>query len=399
MITATGLVKRFEAKNARKLAVAGLNFSVPAGKLFTLLGPSGCGKTTTLRMIAGLERPSEGRLEIAGQVVFDSAAGIYVPPNKRPIGMVFQSYAIWPHMTVAENVAFPLTVGDRKASKSDARSRALAMLDLVGLADEADRPATAISGGQQQRVALARALVHEPKVLLLDEPLSNLDAQLRERMREEIRLVQQDLGITAVYVTHDQGEALAISDLIMVMDKGAIVETGVPQQIYRYPQAEFTANFIGVANAIDGVVVSSDAAAVVVRAPAGIVRAAPIVELRAGDAVRAFIRPENIELSRKRHGPDDWEGVVRFSIYQGDCWDYTVDVNGTALRVRVHKERVGLGHGDVVHLRPTASEAVIMRMQDGVAHAFAPAPTTAADHLPASIPPPPFGAINMRGNA
>jgi len=370
MITATGLVKRYDGKHARKLAVSGLDFTVPEGKLFTLLGPSGCGKTTTLRMIAGLERPSEGRLEIGGEVVYDEASGTYVPPNKRPIGMVFQSYAIWPHMSVAENVAFPLTVGDRKPSRADARARALAMLDLVGLAEEADRPATAISGGQQQRVALARALVREPKVLLLDEPLSNLDAQLRERMRGEIRLVQQQLGITAVYVTHDQSEALAISDLIMIMDKGAIVETGLPQQIYRAPQAEFTANFIGVANAIDGTVVASDASGVVVQASTGIVRADPIAELRSGDAVRAFIRPENIELHRKRHADDDWPGVVRYSIYQGDCWDYTIDVNGTDLRVRVHKERTGLGHGDVVYVRPAAAEAVIMRVRDGVAYAF-----------------------------
>jgi iron(III) transport system ATP-binding protein len=378
MITATGLIKRYDGKSARKPAVAGIDFSVPDGKLFTLLGPSGCGKTTTLRMIAGLERPTEGRLEIAGQVVFDSATGMYVPPNKRPIGMVFQSYAIWPHMSVAENVAFPLTVGDHKPSRTEARSRALKMLELVGLADEADRPATAISGGQQQRVALARALVREPKVLLLDEPLSNLDAQLRERMRAEIRLVQQELGITAVYVTHDQGEALAISDLIMVMDKGAIMETGLPQQIYRFPQAEFTANFIGVANAIDGTVSASDAAGIVVQSALGTLRAGPIADLRPGESVRAFLRPENIELSRKRHTDADWEGVIRFSIYQGDCWDYTVDVHGHDLRVRVHKERLDLGHGDVVHLRPAAAEAVIMRVRDGVAHAFGTAAVGAA---------------------
>ena len=392
MITATGLVKRFDAKHARKLAVAGLDFTVPDAKLFTLLGPSGCGKTTTLRMIAGLERPTEGRLEIGGQVVFDAATGVYVPPNKRPIGMVFQSYAIWPHMSVIENVAFPLTVGDHKRSRAQARSRALEMLDLVGLGDEAGRPATALSGGQQQRVALARALVREPKVLLLDEPLSNLDAQLRERMRAEIRAVQLQLGITAVYVTHDQSEALAISDLIMVMDEGAIVETGLPQQIYRSPQAAFTASFIGVANAVDGTVLSSDAGGVVVRAATGILRADPIPAVRAGDAVRAFIRPENIELSRKRHGDDDWEGVVRFSIYQGDCWDYTVDVDGHDVRVRVHKERTGLGHGDPVHLRPAASEAVIMRLRDGVAYPFAPVPPGDVD---ARVPAPPLRTIEL----
>jgi iron(III) transport system ATP-binding protein len=202
-------------------------------------------------------------------------------------------------------------------------------------------------------------------------------------MRSEIRLVQQELGITAVYVTHDQSEALAISDLIMVMDRGAIVETGMPQQIYRYPQAEFTANFIGVANAIDGTVTASDAGGLVVQAATGIVRAQPIPDLRPGDAVRAFIRPENISLSRKRHSADDWAGVVRFSIYQGDCWDYTVDVNGTDVRVRVHKERLDLGHGDTVHVRPAATEAVIMRVRDGVAYAFAP-PVPAAEPVAVS---------------
>ena len=368
MITVEKLVKRFEGQAGAKAVVTGIDFNVPEGKLFTLLGPSGCGKTTTLRMIAGLERPSAGRIRIGDQTVFDSESGVFVPANKRPIGMVFQSYAIWPHMSVIQNVAFPLTIGARRPPREEARTRALRTLDLVGLADVADRSATALSGGQQQRVALARALIREPHVLLLDEPLSNLDAQLRERMRGEIRAVQQALGITAVYVTHDQGEALAISDLIMLMDRGAIVETGLPQQIYRRPQAEFTATFIGVANAIDGTVRSADASGLVVQAAQGLVRAEPVSGLRAGDSVRVFIRPENIELSRKRHSVEDWPGVVRFSIYQGDCWDYTVDVKGVDLRVRVHKERVGLGHGDIVHLRPDGMEAVIMPTRDGVVY-------------------------------
>jgi iron(III) transport system ATP-binding protein len=370
MISVSKLIKRFEGKNGHT-AVNGIDFEVPSGKLFTLLGPSGCGKTTTLRMLAGLERPSEGRITIGGQVVFDSESSVWVPANKRPIGMVFQSYAIWPHMSVVQNVAFPLTVGAGRPSAAQARSRALAMLELVGLADVADRSATALSGGQQQRVALARALVREPQVLLLDEPLSNLDAQLRERMRGEIRAIQQKLGITAVYVTHDQSEALAISDLIMLMDRGSIVEMGMPQDIYRRPHAEFTANFIGVANAIDGTVRSSDGNGVVVTAAQGLVRTAPVPGLRAGDSVRAFIRPENFDLSRKRHGEDDWAGIVRYSIYQGDCWDYTVDVNGIDVRVRVHKERTGLGHGDTVHLHPDGAEAVIMPTRDGVAYALA----------------------------
>ena len=242
--------------------------------------------------------------------MYDGAAGVFLPANKRPIGMVFQSYAIWPHMSVLAERRVPADRRRRTARRARRRASArCATLDLVGLADVADRPATALSGGQQQRVALARALVREPKVLLLDEPLSNLDAQLRERMRGEIRAVQQALGITAVYVTHDQNEALAISDLIMLMDGGAIVETGVPQQIYRRPRAEFTANFIGVANAFDGTVRASDASGLVVQTRAGRhPRRARSPICAPATRVRVFVRPENIELSRKRHGDDDWTG-------------------------------------------------------------------------------------------
>ena len=388
MISVGGLVKRFEGRDFRKTAVQGLNFEVPAGKLFTLLGPSGCGKTTTLRMIAGLERPSEGSIRIDGRPVYDGTAGVFLPANKRPIGMVFQSYAIWPHMSVLENVAFPLTVGEERPPRAQVRERAVRTLALVGLEELADRPATTLSGGQQQRVALARALVREPKVLLLDEPLSNLDAQLRERMRDEIRAVQQALGITAVYVTHDQNEALAISDLILVMDGGVLVETGVPQQIYRRPRAEFTANFIGVANAFDGTVRAADANGLVLQTPQGVLRAEAHPGVRGGDAVRVFVRPENISLTRKRHGDDDWTGTVRYGIYQGDCWDYTVDVNGADVRVRVHNEKVGLGHGDTVYLCPDGVEAVVMPMRDGVVVGIpapeAPAPSPSRDPAIAS---------------
>jgi iron(III) transport system ATP-binding protein len=366
LISVSGLVKRYEGRDVRRAAVTGLDFDIPAGKLFTLLGPSGCGKTTTLRMIAGLERPSAGRITIGGTVVYDGEAGIFVPANRRPIGMVFQSYAIWPHMTVLENVAFPLTVGEHRMPRGEAQARAMRSLEMVGLGELAKRPATMLSGGQQQRVALARALVREPQVLLLDEPLSNLDAQLRERMRAEIRAVQQELGITAVYVTHDQSEALAISDLIMLMDQGAIVETGVPQEIYRRPRAEFTANFIGVANALDGRIIATDASSVVVETAQGLIRTPAAAGVLVGEAVRVFVRPESFTLTRKRHHDEHWAGTVRFSIYQGDCWDYTIDVNGVDVKVRVHREKLGLGFGDAVHLEPDGNEAVVMRTRDGV---------------------------------
>jgi iron(III) transport system ATP-binding protein len=359
MISVRGLVKRFEGRDIVRNAVDGISFEIPEGQLFTLLGPSGCGKTTTLRMIAGLERPTAGAIDIDGQVAFDDRTGVFVPANRRPIGMVFQSYAIWPHMTVYQNVAFPLTVGLGKPPKAVVEEKTMRALDLVGLGELARRSATALSGGQQQRVALARALVREPRVLLLDEPLSNLDAQLRERMREEIREVQQKLGITAVYVTHDQNEALAISDHIMLMDGGAIVEIGVPQSIYRSPKSSFTATFIGIANEVAGTVQ---------RTPAGLAIVTPHGRLtHAGDAlvegenVRVYLRPENFVLSRRQHSDAAWTGTVSFVIYQGDSWDYHVESAGTTLRVRVHNEKVGLARGDVVYLEPDGDEAVVMR--------------------------------------
>src|SRR4051812_8841937 len=254
MIKLTGVVKRYRGRAVTANAVDGIDLEIPEGKLVTLLGPSGCGKTTTLRLIAGLERADSGVIEIGGQVVSDPARHLYVGPHRRPIGIVFQSYAIWPHMTVLQNVMFPLVASRPRTPKDKARQLALAALDSVGLTEFADRPAPALSGGQQQRVALARPLVRQPKVLLRDEPLSNLDKGLRGRMRDEIREVQQRLGITTVFVTHDQDEALAISDDVVVMNGGHVVERGLPQAIYTYPQAEFTARFLGVSNNLEGVV-------------------------------------------------------------------------------------------------------------------------------------------------
>jgi iron(III) transport system ATP-binding protein len=376
MITVRGLVKRYDGRDVERNAVNNISFEIPEGQLFTLLGPSGCGKTTTLRMIAGLERPSAGEISIDGTPVFSSATGQYVPANKRPIGMVFQSYAIWPHMTVFENVAFPLTVGNHKPSKALVEEKVMRALDLVGLAQVAKRSATALSGGQQQRVALARALVREPRVLLLDEPLSNLDAQLRERMREEIREVQQKLGITAVYVTHDQNEALAISDNIMLMSGGEIVEIGQPQDIYRAPKAAFTATFIGVANEIPGTVRRTAEGASLVT-PHGSMALASADAYAEGQSLRAFLRPENFVLSRRRHSDAAWTGTVSFVIYQGDCWDYHVESGGTTLRVRVHKEKVGLTRGDIVFLEPDGDAAVIIAA-DAPIPTLSPLPSEAA---------------------
>jgi ABC-type Fe3+/spermidine/putrescine transport system ATPase subunit len=224
-------------------AVDNVSFKVEQGEVVTLLGPSGCGKTTTLRMVAGFEKPNAGEVEIAGRVVVATNRRINMPPEKRDIGMVFQSYAIWPHMTVFENVAFPLNV--RRANRQEIKRRVEETLQLVGLANFSDRPAILLSGGQQQRVSLARALVYSPSILLLDEPLSNLDAKLREQMRIEIKRLQQQLGFTVLFVTHDQIEAMSLSTRLALMNQGRIEQIGAPQDVYEHPQTPFVEDFLG----------------------------------------------------------------------------------------------------------------------------------------------------------
>ena len=258
MIRVEGLTKTFTAHNEIVAAVDGIDFEVGPGEVVTLLGPSGCGKTTTLRCVAGLERAQGGRIVIGDRTVVDVAAGIFVPPHRRNLGMVFQSYAIWPHMTVIENVAYALE--GRGIKKAERKRLAMEALETVQLAHLAERPAPRLSGGQQQRVAIARAMVGRPQVLLFDEPLSNLDARLRVEMRSELRRIQRQIGLSSIYVTHDQAEALAMSDWIVVMKDGRIVERGRPLDIYRYPRHVFTAQFLGTTNLIAGTVADVDAA-------------------------------------------------------------------------------------------------------------------------------------------
>src|SRR5438270_3576619 len=262
MFAIENLRKKFIAPgNVTVNAVDGISLGIETGKLVTLLGPSGCGKTTTLRCLAGLERPEAGRIVIGNETVFDSAKRIFVSPSDRGIGMVFQSYAIWPHMTVFENVAFPLRVArERKYSGAEIKDKVARALEMVRMSGYETRPATQLSGGQQQRLAFARGLVREPKILLLDEPLSNLDAKLREQMRVELKRLQKRLGITTVYVTHDQSEALALSDEIAVFSAGRIIQRGTPQDIYRKPMSQFVADFIGSANFLPGTVSESNPA-------------------------------------------------------------------------------------------------------------------------------------------
>ena len=254
MITVENLVKEFPVAGGVKVAVNDISFELEDGEFFTLLGPSGCGKTTTLRSIAGLEKPTAGVISIEGRKVFEDR--VLVPANRRGLGMVFQSYAVWPHMSVYDNVAFPLQVADKRVRRSEVKRLVNEALELVDLGGLGDRPSTMLSGGQQQRLSLARALVRKPKMLLLDEPLSNLDAKLRDRMRSELRVIQQQIGITTLFVTHDQVEALSMSDRVAVMNDGRIEQVGKPDEVYHDPVSAFVADFIGGANMFEGTVES-----------------------------------------------------------------------------------------------------------------------------------------------
>jgi iron(III) transport system ATP-binding protein len=302
-------------------AVNGIDLKVTTGEFVTLLGPSGCGKTTTLRMVAGLEESSGGRISINGRIVNDPANGVHVSPDRRRLGMVFQSYAIWPHMRVFDNVAYPLRV--RRRPESEILQRVETALKLVEMEKFADRPAPALSGGQQQRVAIARALVFEPEVLLLDEPLSNLDARLRTQMGDDFRSLQKRLGITALYVTHDQDEAMALSDRVVVMRQGKILQIGSPEEIYQRPSSEIVAAFFGAPNLIDAgvtdVQVGSNNLAKLSLAGEGWQGTGYGKDtFRPGDRVRVLIRPENLRVGDvDGHADVVWRGEVMASTFRG----------------------------------------------------------------------------------
>ncbi len=314
MIEVAELRKSFATGDSAVAAVDGIDFAIKAGAMATLLGPSGCGKTTTLRCLAGLERPDGGRIVIGGETMADAGVSRFVPPQRRNLGMVFQSYAIWPHMTVLENVAYALE--GRRIRKADRRKRAMEALAIVQLADLAERPAPRLSGGQQQRVAIARALVGRPRALLFDEPLSNLDAKLRIEMRNELRRIQRESGLTAVYVTHDQAEALAISDEIIVMKAGKIIERGAPVDIYRRPRRAFTAQFLGSTNLIAGTIAAAVAGRLTVTTALGRVFGMdPTGALRAGDRVVVSIRPE--DFSAIAVNGSRFEGQMTFAAFAG----------------------------------------------------------------------------------
>src|SRR6476646_10032479 len=270
-------------------AIDGVSFAVPAGEIVVLLGPSGCGKTTTLRCVAGLEHPTSGEISIAGRLVSSPERGILVPPRARDLGMVFQSYAVWPHMTVRQNVVYPLK--HRDIPRGEARRMVDETLALVGLSEYADRAVVALSGGQMQRVALARSIVYRPKLLLLDEPLSNLDAKLRLRLRDDLRVILKQTGMTALYVTHDQAEAVVLGDRIGVMRDGRLLQMGTPDEIYNRPADLFVANFTGATNELSGVLVERNGdVGLIDLADGGRLEATLLHGVRPGERVRIALR-------------------------------------------------------------------------------------------------------------
>ncbi len=358
MIQVTNLSKKYSGdKESAVAAVNDISFSVEEGRFFTLLGPSGCGKTTTLRCIAGLEHPDNGVIFIGARVVSSPRDRIFIPPHQRDIGMVFQSYAIWPHMTVFENVAFPLRVGKKRYAEREVKAKVYAALAMVQLERLADRSAPKLSGGQQQRLALARALVAEPKVLLLDEPLSNLDAKLREQMRVEVRELQRRLGITTVYVTHDQSEALAMSNQIAVMRDGKIIQMGHPRDIYQSPADQFVADFIGSANFVSGKVRSASQ----VETVHGILECAVPEHIRVGDDALVSVRPENIFVHSEKPGGTNniWKGRVQVAVFLGETYDCQILVGDQVLRVRVHPSH-RVRRDDQVYLHLPAESITVM---------------------------------------
>jgi iron(III) transport system ATP-binding protein len=318
-----------------------VTFTVREKELVTLLGPSGCGKTTTLLSIAGFQTPDAGRIGCGPEIFFDRAARIDVPAERRNLGMVFQSYAIWPHMTVAQNLAFPLRI--RRMSKAAIRARVAEVLDLVELGPLARRYPHQLSGGQQQRVALARAIAYSPAVLLLDEPFSNLDAKLRERARDWLRELQHTLGLTTVFVTHDQDEALSMSDRILVMDGGRILRDATPEESYRQPRVRFVADFLGQCNFLTGTVTAGPDDSSIVSTSEF---ADPITvhEVRTSTSGTIAVRPEDIEISQPGDPGSGTPAMLLDTSYLGDHYQYRVYVGSAELSVRSQRR---LAHGPV----------------------------------------------------
>ncbi|HEV2389142.1 MAG TPA: ABC transporter ATP-binding protein [Nitrososphaerales archaeon] len=357
-----GLLKRY----GDVVAVDGMTMDFEKGTLTTLLGPSGCGKTTTLRCIAGFEKPDGGVISIGGSTVF--SADVNLPPEKRMVGVVFQSYAIWPHMTVFDNIAFPLKI--RHASRQDVQERVRRVMELVRLTGLGDRGATQLSGGQQQRVALARALVFDPDVLLLDEPLSNLDTSLRDIVRVEVRRIQQSLGITAIYVTHDQGEALSISDKVVVMRSGRVMAAGTPKEVYLRPPNDFVASFVGKANLVPGTVAKLSGRVALVSTDLGDI-SCELDEgtgFGVGDPAVVSVKPENVVIASdgtSAPGQNTFQGKVEFTSYLGAFSEVLVSLGREGkekheVKIVVASEGLALADGQQVSVTLPAEHCFLL---------------------------------------
>jgi iron(III) transport system ATP-binding protein len=353
MIGIRSLTKIFKSGGEAVRAVDAVDLQVEEKEFFVLLGLSGSGKTTLLRCVAGLEKPEIGEIKLGNRIVSAPERGIFVPVEDRSLGMVFQSYAVWPHMTVFENIAFPLANGKRKLPRAKVRERVMGALDLVQLAGLGDRPVPFLSGGQQQRVALARALAVEPQVLLMDEPLSNLDARLREEVRDEIRHLATKLGITVLYVTHDQVEAMALADRIAVMSGGKILQIGAPQELYHFPQDRRVGEFLGSMNQFEGTVQSNGR----VKLGLGMLNCA--LPNRVKEVIVA-IRPEDVALSRESTGvSNEFAAEIESKTFLGDITIYNLSINGTKLRGKTTQADRELTAGSKAHARLPAEKLKI----------------------------------------
>ncbi len=357
-----------ELKNITKsyrdcTAVQNMDLCIEKGEFVSLLGPSGCGKTTTLRMLAGFVDPTDGEILLEGKPVFSRARGINIPPERRHIGMVFQSYAVWPHMTVFDNIAYPLKL--RRTDSRSVATRVRDTIDLVNLTGLEKRYPHEMSGGQQQRVSIARAIVGEPSILLLDEPLSSLDAKLREKMCREINSIWRRTGITVVYVTHDQKEAMALSDTIVLMERGVVVQRGSPSEIYERPGSLFSADFIGKANLIRGTALLDERSGILTEA-GGLLPAKSIEGATSGKVETFLLRPEQVRLipaegagHERTPGIRGLPGTITYGSYYGSFMEYGVDIGckteiraetGTHLRLKIG-EPVQVAVGNAVAIQ------------------------------------------------
>jgi len=360
-IKAVGLTKLFGSHTA----VDGIDFVIPHGSFTTLLGPSGCGKTTTLRMLAGFERPTAGKIFIGNRIVADGdRTGAFVPPQKRGLGVVFQSYALWPHMTVFEQIAYPLRV--KRVRRADIRKRVAAALETVRLSASAQKFPGQLSGGQQQRVALARALVTDPEVLLLDEPLSNLDAELRAEMRDELADLYNRISVTTIYVTHDQSEALALSTQVLVMRQGRIAERGSPQEIYDRPTTSYGAEFVGASNCLPGTLSRTGDNRGIVGVSNGREFVVDIDSRVSPGAVDIIVKPEDVKVRRNgAPAQNGLSGTILHSAYLGLHSELLIECEGVALRAFSPKrDQFAVGEKVTVELPSEALHVVDRGAQD-----------------------------------